>query len=184
MRLTQTILKPIGHCEITTKLREARFTKLTDNCVCSAVPTALGCLLGKALDNPQALRCIAELGRECSQVMQRLNISPVKLFGFLPSPDNIDFSDALGRTRAMNYWFDTYQAYRGQCASMLQDIQQQRECEVDFINGAILKEAKQLGIDMPMNERVISIIKRLQNKPQTLSRAWENLSYLEAAISH
>lgn len=175
LKQVQSVLGPIGHCDLTSQLRETRFTKLTDNCVCSAIPTALGCLLGEALDNPKVLNCITELGRECSKVMQALGIKPVKLFGFHPSPENIDYHDDEGKQQACDYWFKTYQPYRDQTASMLQDLRQDRPCEVDFINVAMLNEANKLGIDMPMNKKVIVCIKALEAQKRSLNDAWSNL---------
>ena len=174
----QALLASIGYCHTTTNLRAARYTKLTDNCVCSGIATALGCQLGKVLDNGKAMQCIAELGRECSRVMQALKIDAATLFGFTPSPDNIDFNNNTERQKAIAYWQHGYEPYRQQTASMLQDIQNGRSCEVDYINGKMLTDASQLDIPMPYNQRAIRCIKALEAGTTSLERAWENLDYI------
>jgi len=46
--------------------------------------------------------------------------------------------------------------------SMLQHIEQGRRTEIDAINGAIVREAKTLGIAVPYNEALVSIVKGLE----------------------
>ena len=48
-------------------------------------------------------------------------------------------------------------------SSMLQDIRNKRRTEIDAINGAILKEGRRLGIDMPENTILVREIKNLEN---------------------
>lgn len=179
----QKILETIASCEITSQLREARFTKLTDNTVASAIPTALSCSLGKVFNDDQAIICVAELGRECSLVMQALDIKPLKLFGFQPTPENIAFNNKHERDQVIEYWRKSYSRYHQQTASMLQDIQQGRLCEVDFINGKMLQEAERLGIEMPMNRAVINAIKTLQAGELALDEGWEQLETLKKHCS-
>ncbi len=183
LQAAQQVLQDVGNCALTTQLRAVRYTKLIDNCVCSAVPTALGCILGKALDDKQAMLCIAHLGRECAAVLQAMDITPPTLFGFCPSSENLDFDSATGLQRVIDYWRTVYAPFRDQRASMLQDIEQHRLCEVDFINGKMLHEARKLDVPMPMNKRVIKCIQRLATGEPPLEKAWSNLAYLEQAIN-
>ena len=187
----QSILEASLSCKLTTKLREARFTKLIDNTVASAIPTALGCTLGDVFENDQAIACIAELGHECSMVLEGLDIKPIELFGFHPIPENISFDNTSkltndhshSKSRVINYWRETYQPYHQQVASMLQDIRLGRPTEVDFINGKMLSEAEKLGIEMPMNRAVIKEIKNLELEKVALKDAWSQLDQLSEACS-
>ncbi len=178
LKLVQSILQHIGHCSLTNKLREARYTKLIDNCVASAIPTALGCLLGKALDDNLAVACMAQLGHECATVLSALNIETQSLFGFEPTLDNLAFSDTNSRDKAIDYWRTTYLPYREQTASMLQDLKLSRPCEVDYINGKMLREAKKVGVGMPMNRAVITAIKAIASRHIQLEQAWRQLDGL------
>ena len=178
LRQVQSLLEPVIPCHITTKLREARFTKLIDNTVASAIPTALGCELGKVFEHNQAIKCIAELGRECSIVLSALDIEPVELFGFHPIPENIYFETQAEQTRVIDYWRKTYQPYHQQIASMLQDIRIGRPCEIEYINGKILHEADKLHIEMPMNQAVIEAINNIQQGKISLKNAWQQLNLL------
>jgi 2-dehydropantoate 2-reductase len=46
-------------------------------------------------------------------------------------------------------------------SSMLQDILNKRETEIDFINGAIVREAAPLGISVPVNQTLARLVKSL-----------------------
>lgn len=52
----------------------------------------------------------------------------------------------------------------GHRSSMLQDIQAKRRTEIDALNGAVVKLAKQFGINVPVNEVITCIIKFIENQ--------------------
>jgi len=45
---------------------------------------------------------------------------------------------------------------------MLQDVLKQRETEVDFINGAVVREGEKLGIDTPVNRTLTALVRTLE----------------------
>jgi len=47
-------------------------------------------------------------------------------------------------------------------SSMLQDVERGRRTEIDFINGAIIKKAEELGIDTPYNKALFNLIKGVE----------------------
>jgi len=47
-------------------------------------------------------------------------------------------------------------------SSMLQDVLAQRETEVDFINGAIVREGERLGIDTPINRTITNLVRAIE----------------------
>jgi 2-dehydropantoate 2-reductase len=68
----------------------------------------------------------------------------------LPYPDPFD--------RVMEVCRDTAE----NIASMLQDVLKQRVTEVDFINGAIVREGIALGIPTPVNHTLTCLVKTIQ----------------------
>jgi 2-dehydropantoate 2-reductase len=46
-------------------------------------------------------------------------------------------------------------------SSMLQDFDRRRPSEIDFINGAILREAEELGVEVPVNRAVTRLVQAL-----------------------
>jgi 2-dehydropantoate 2-reductase len=74
------------------------------------------------------------------------------------------------RKRIKLIYDDTLQKAESVCAatsdnicSMLQDILQQKRTEIDFINGAIVRQAKGCGIKTPVNELLLEIIESIES---------------------
>lgn len=49
-------------------------------------------------------------------------------------------------------------------SSMLQDIEQGKRTEIDYLNGAIVKFGRQLGIAAPVNETIVNLVKALESQ--------------------
>lgn len=48
--------------------------------------------------------------------------------------------------------------------SMLQHVEQGRRTEIDSLNGALLSEARKLGISCPVNETIVLIVKSIESR--------------------
>ena len=46
--------------------------------------------------------------------------------------------------------------------SMLQDVEGKRPTEIDVINGAVVREADRLGLDVPVNQAMVALVKGLE----------------------
>ena len=46
---------------------------------------------------------------------------------------------------------------------MLKDVQNGRKCEIDFINGVVVKEGKRVGIETPLCEQIVEIVHGIEN---------------------
>ena len=57
-------------------------------------------------------------------------------------------------------------ATAGNIASMLQDVLKEKMTEVDFINGAIVREGKSMGIPTPVNLSLTSLVQAIQETYQ------------------
>ena len=44
--------------------------------------------------------------------------------------------------------------------SMLQDLKKRKHCEVDFINGEVVRWGREYGVPTPINDRIVDIIKK------------------------
>ena len=172
--------KALGHCELTDNLMGVRYTKLTDNSCFSGLATALGCLVGDIIDNRKAMECIAYNGRECANIIKAKGIRPVELFGLCPTEDRVCFETKEELDKVIAYWTEVYTPFRGQKASMIQDLEKGRKCEILQINGKFVEEAKKLGIPTPFNDMIVKCVTEIQNGEYTLEEAWDkNLNRFE-----
>lgn len=49
-------------------------------------------------------------------------------------------------------------------SSMLQDVEKGKRTEIDFINGAIVEKGREMGIDCPVNETLLHLIKGIEKR--------------------
>jgi len=59
---------------------------------------------------------------------------------------------------------------------MLQDVLRQKKTEVEQINGAVIREARRLGIPAPVNETLRDLVVTLQESYARRIRGLEPLS--------
>jgi 2-dehydropantoate 2-reductase len=79
---------------------------------------------------------------------------------------------AVGRASGVELGFDDPVAYvrdfgqkiAGAKPSMLLDLEAGRASEVDFINGAIPRVGREVGVDAPFNEAVTALVKALERR--------------------
>jgi 2-dehydropantoate 2-reductase len=117
--------------------------KLIINAGINALAALTGLKNGR-LPQTGATRAVMEMAvREAVAVAQAKGI-------LLPYPDPI------GRVR------DVCEATADNVASMLQDVLNKKMTEIAFINGAIVREGKALGISTPVNFVLTSLVKALQ----------------------
>src|SRR3990170_412698 len=65
--------------------------------------------------------------------------------------------------------------------SMMQHIEQGRRTEIDALNGALVREARALGIAVPYNEAVVAVVKGLEkSRRQALHEPPRDYKQLEA----
>lgn len=65
--------------------------------------------------------------------------------------------------------------------SMMQHVEQGRRTEIDALNGALVREAKALGLAVPYNETVVAVVKGVEkSRMQALHEAPRDYKKLEA----
>jgi 2-dehydropantoate 2-reductase len=114
--------------------------KLICNVSFSGACAVLGCTIGEVIAGPAAWSVASRCGREAFEVARALSIS----LGF-DDPDSYvrDFGLRIAGARP----------------SMLLDLMAGRRCEIDFINGAIPRVGRELGVETPFNEAVTALVK-------------------------
>ena len=114
--------------------------KLICNCAYSGPCTITNLRVGEVLDQPEAAAISAACAAEAWEVAKAKGIA-------------VDVDDPVAYVRAFG------EKLRGAYPSMTQDHQAGKIGEIDAINGAIVREAGALGIDVPANTFVRQVIK-------------------------
>ena len=118
------------------------WSKLVINVGIYALTALTGLPNGRLLDFPQLRALMADLVVEAVRVAKARGI-PLSYAEPLATVYTV--AEKTGRNRS----------------SMLQDFDRRRPSEIDFINGAILREAESVGIQTPVNRAVTRLVQAL-----------------------
>jgi 2-dehydropantoate 2-reductase len=133
----------------------ASWRKLAVNCVINPLTALYDCPNGQLRDHPGEVTLVSA---EVAAVMQRE--------GHHSSPEDL-----------LAYIWQVIDSTASNISSMLQDVRAQRQTEIDYISGYLLKRARSHGIAVPENARLFEQIKRKENTYERisagLSRPWE-----------
>ncbi len=125
-------------------IREKMWAKLMVNVGINALSVIHHCRNGELLENPEAKKMLTDAVLEAKKVASGLGIQ----FDLDPLEQTL----AVCRATAQN------------TSSMLQDILKKRPTEIDAINGAVIAEARNLGINTPINDRLVQLVKQIEKK--------------------
>ena len=119
---------------------------------------ALGCTYADILDNDKALDCASYVGNEIVQIVRKRGIVLEDLV-----PGWSYYGSAFTNTQELkkaNSWLREYfEPHRPLKASMLQDMEKGRPCEIDYIVGICSQWGKEVGVSTPTCDTIIEIVK-------------------------
>jgi 2-dehydropantoate 2-reductase len=118
------------------------WNKLLVNVGINALTAIYDCENGGLLANAEALALMQ------AAVLEAASVAQAKGIVIAPEP--------VARTIAV------CQATAGNISSMLQDVRAKRQTEIEAINGAVLDEARRLGIPAPVNAKLFNAVKALE----------------------
>lgn len=130
--------------EVSANIHELIWDKLLVNVGINALTALTELKNGQLLDYPETLRVMEVLVSEAAEVARQ---NGVRIEG-----------DPIEKVKAVA------EATKGNRSSMGQDIDFRRKTEIDAINGAVVREAKRLGIPVPYNEVVTDLIKAIEKR--------------------
>ena len=119
------------------------WNKLLINVGINALTAIHNCENGALLRNGEALAVMR------AAVLEAACIAQAKGIAISPEP--------VARTIAV------CQATASNVSSMLQDVRAKRQTEIEAINGAVLEEARRLGLPAPANAELFRAVKALEN---------------------
>lgn len=172
----RAILELMGPVTVEENFVGTRWSKLLINSAFSGMSAVLGCTFGEAAANRKSRRIVLALIKECIDVCAAggIKIEPVQ------GKDAVKLLDYHGPVKKALSLFILPIAIRKHAllkASMLQDIERGKKTEVDGINGAIAALGRSVGCPTPMNEKVTSIIHRIESGE--LRPSFDNLALFE-----
>jgi 2-dehydropantoate 2-reductase len=156
----KTILEIMCPVHVSDNLMGLRWGKLLMNAVMSGMSTAIGGSFGDVLDRDWATTSAAYVGRECIQAAVASRV--VMDSGELDFPKTFAFNSAETKQLTISFIRKIWECARMSEASMRQDLQKGRRCEIDAINGVVVATGKKYSVPTPMNDLIVEIVKAKQ----------------------
>jgi len=143
-RITKMFQKAGIETHVSSQIYDLIWAKLLVNAGINALTALTGLKNGQLIDYPETLRMMYALVTEAAEVAKRKGIRVDEN----PIQKVISVAEATRENRS----------------SMGQDFDHKRKTEIDAINGAIVKEAKSLGISVPYNQMITDLIKVIEKR--------------------
>lgn len=172
LKQVQTYLECVGKTDLLPNLMGIRWAKLLMNATFSGMSAALGCTFGEVLNDPKAMVCIAFIANECIRVSRAQGISLETMQGVDMS--QLAFDTAQQIPQKMPLYHKIWGPHVNLKASMLQDLEKGRDCEILQINGVVCRKGREVNIPTPFNDKVVELVSSAQAR-----RGVNNFSDLE-----
>jgi 2-dehydropantoate 2-reductase len=150
------ILEVMCPVYVVDNLPASRWTKVCINASMSGMSAVMGGNFGDVLDDEDGKVCAAMLQSETYNSTKASNIDLALFSGAA-------FADKAGRVAHIENMTGLFKPHRAIVASMLQDLQKGKQCEVKDINGAVADLGDKTGIDTPFNDLVIKLLLECQD---------------------
>ena len=170
--LVKEILELMGPTELDDNFVGTRWSKLLVNSAFSGMSTVLGVNFGEVAKNKESRKYAQALIKECIDICKAKNIKLEPIQG-KDVAKLMDYKTKFKKWLAFKIIPIAIKKHALIKASMLQDIEKGKKCEIEAINGVIAAKGKEVGVSTPINDLVISIVKRIENGE--LKPSWDNL---------
>lgn len=159
------ILSHVGNCALIENFTGARWAKLLMNATFSGMSAALGCTFGDVLHNDEAMGYLARIADETVKTAHAQGVRLITMQGFDFNFFELQAADDL-QTRLMPVYQRIWSKHATTKASMLQDLEKGRPCEVDCINGYVCAKGGEKGISTPINDHVVRLVRQVEQTKQ------------------
>ena len=154
-------LETMGKVEIEENFLGARWSKLLINSAFSGLSAALGCTFGEVAANKKSRLIAQRIIKECIDVARAANIKIEPIQG----KDVVKLLDYKGKFKQKISFLIipiAIKKHRLLKASMLQDLEKGKRCEIEAINGVVARFGKKYGVPTPCNNKVIEVIRAIE----------------------
>ena len=143
-------------------LMGARWAKLAINAAFSGLSVTTGLTFGEVAKKHKTRKLALGILRECMAVAKASGVTLAKMQGH-------DMEKMLGGTTPLKR-FVAYtvlpfamKKHKKLRSGMLMDVQNGRRCEIDFINGIVVREGEKVGVDTPLCGQLVEIVHGIED---------------------
>lgn len=167
------LLSIMGTVEIQDNFIGVRWSKLLVNSAFSGMSAVLGCNFGEVSDNKTARKCAQRIIKEIIDSTSKggIKIEPIQGKDVVKL---LDYNNGFKEKLSFMIIPIAIKKHRLIRASMLQDIEKCKPCEVEAINGVVSSYGRKVGVPTPVNDKVIELIHEIEEGKRKPS--FDNLS--------
>ena len=166
LKAVHAFLSNVCKCTLSSNLMGLRWKKVLINSTSSGMSAVLGCEFGTYLDREDAMLVLSCIGNEAAKVAHAEGVDLTEP-GATRDFNLCEFTEDRGPREMIPFyhpiWNNTARALK---ASMLQDLEKGKPCEIDFINGEVVKAGRKHGIPTPYNEALVALVKLAEARKQ------------------
>lgn len=160
--LLKVLLEPMIPVDFTDNIRGVLWTKLLIVCGTTGLGGVAGLRVGQLLGYPVARRLFYGMSTEGSLLAEKMGIRLVKLKGGI-NPERFG-NHKRGFPLPLRWLLLKLAGIKFKClkSGIQVDLEKGKETEVDYINGAVVREGDRVGFDTPINRMVVKMIKEIE----------------------
>jgi 2-dehydropantoate 2-reductase len=166
------ILELMGRVVIEENFIGARWSKLLINSAFSGLSAVLGATFGEVAGNKESRLIAQKIIKECIDVAAKAGIKIMPVQG-KDIVKLLDYKNPIKQKISFLIIPLAMKKHKSLRASMLQDIEKGKKCEIDAINGVVSLYGKNIGVPTPYNDGVVKIIKSIEEG--SYKPGWDNL---------
>lgn len=169
-KMVKDLLEKMCPVHFEENLIGARWSKLLINATFSGLGTVVGGCFGDVSENKDAQKVAVRCMKECIDVGHAAGAEFVPVQG-KDITKLFYYTNPLKRAFAQFLVPIAMKKHREIVPSMLQDIRNNKPCEVDAINGVVCEWSRKCGVPTPVNDRIVEVIKKEQSGELKLDKA-------------
>ena len=173
------IMSDVAVTKVTTNLFGERWSKLAVNCMANPIAglSGLGTAEVRTLQEPRLIAIY--VGGEAVKVGRACGFEVEPIYGIV-AQRFVDAYEGKGLAEVEADVAAEGARRGGGRPSLLQDVMRGRRTEVEYLNGYVSEQGRQVGIPTPFNDKVVELITRVP--PGTLKPDPRNLEPLVAML--
>jgi 2-dehydropantoate 2-reductase len=155
-RRVAELLTAVAGAKVTTNLWGERWSKLAVNCMLNPLAGLSGLGTAECRTEPGVRRIAIYLGAEVIRVGRANGFEVEPPLG-IAAQRYVDAAEGRGLEEVEADLGRDATSRAGGRPSMLQDVMRGRRTEIEHLNGFVVQESRRLGVETPLNEKVVEL---------------------------
>lgn len=158
----------------TENLAGARWSKLAINSAFSGLSVVTGLTFGEIAKRKKSKKLAIAVIRECLSVARAAGVTPAKMSGH-DMEKLLCGKGFIASKKAELVLPIAMKKHARLLSGMLKDVQNGRKCEIDLVNGAVVKAGATLNVETPYCRQIVELVHGIENGLYEIS--YENLDF-------